>query len=596
MHVSRTLLFCLTLATLILSPLSQASDAFPGTGSFSSGSNSAALLTPQQQTFLPVHLAYQLQASYLPGEQPELQLRWTIAPDYFLYQHAFKVELNGTALTLNLPAGKAKYDELLQRDVVLYRDLFTLSVTLPADTALPATLQVHSQGCADAGLCYPPQVELVTIDRAGIAAVSLPAGPLPTTALPAQPGSNALSGNPLSLVGALLAAVLGGVLLNLMPCVFPVLSLKALSLAGSHQSAHSLHKHGWSYTAGAVATFTAIAALMLALRASGEAIGWGFQLQNPVFVALLVYLFLLISLNLLGFWQIGHRFSGAGQSLTEGHSLRASFFTGALATLVASPCTAPFMAGALGYAITQTTGLALGVFAALGFGMALPYLLLTYSPTLTRRLPRPGAWMETLRQLLAFPLLLTALWLLWVAGRQTGSDGLVAILCGALALGFAIWLWQHQPRRRWQQVIAIAALLAALWPLASLESTPARASDKHDWQPYSDQRLQELLQQRQAVFVNLTADWCITCLANEKSALDTDATVAAFRKAGIVRLKGDWTNYNPEITRLLAQFDRSGVPLYLLYSGAPGRQPLILPQILREKTVLEAINQVIPGN
>ncbi|MYM63280.1 protein-disulfide reductase DsbD [Pseudomaricurvus sp. HS19] len=593
MHVSRTLLFCLTLATLLLTPFAQASDAFPGSSSFSSASNSSALLTPQQQTFLPVHQAYQLRATYLPGEQTLLQLSWTIAPDYFLYQHAFKVELNGTALPLELPAGKAKYDELLQRDVVLYRDLFTLSVNLPADTALPTVLQVHSQGCADAGLCYPPQVELVSIDSAGITSISLPAGPAPS----ARPERNSsLPGNPLSLLGALLAAVLGGALLNLMPCVFPVLSLKALSIAGSHQSAHSLHKHGWSYTAGAVTTFTAIAALMLALRASGEAIGWGFQLQNPVFVALLVYLFLLMSLNLLGFWQVGHRFSGAGQSLTEGHSLRASFFTGALATLVASPCTAPFMAGALGYAITQTPWVALGVFAALGFGMALPYLLLTYSPALTRRLPKPGAWMETLRQLLAFPLLLTALWLLWVAGRQTGSDGLVAILCGALALGFAIWLWQHQPRRRWQQFIAIAALLAALWPLASLETTPVQASESHDWQPYSDQRLQELLQQRQPVFVNLTADWCITCLANEKSALDTETTVAAFRDAGIVRLKGDWTNYNPEITGLLAQFDRSGVPLYLLYNGAPGSPPLILPQILREKTVLEAINQVAPYN
>lgn len=546
------------------------------------------LLTPTtgKASFLPVEEAYRLSAQRVTDPDtgaPLLSLHWDVAPGYYLYQHALKVVLDAEPLPLATPPGLQKYDDYFERELQVYYHSLDLLIPLP-DHADNLTLTVHSQGCADAGLCYPPQQQLLRLQNGEAEVV--------TAALPAAP---ARSGAPaFSLWLALAGALAGGVLLNLMPCVFPVLSLKALSLAGHGGNPQQQRGHGWAYTLGAVTTFVAIAAVMLALRQAGQAIGWGFQLQSPLVVALLAYLFFILGLALSGFIQLSGRFSGSGQSLTEGGSYRASFFTGALATVVASPCTAPFMGGALGFAVTQPAPLALLVFATLGLGMAMPFLLLTYFPTLSRHLPKPGAWMETLKQLLAFPLYLTAVWLLWVVGRQTGSDSVALLIAGAIGLAFAVWLWQHRPVRLLQKLAALAVLAAALYPLgdlnnARLSAAAERAVLEDQWQPYTQARLQQLLASGTPTFVNLTADWCITCLANEKVALDTEATQQAFAAAGIVKLKGDWTHYNPEITHLLAEFDRNGVPLYLLYSGKMGAPPVILPQILREQTVIHAI-------
>ncbi|WP_439135955.1 protein-disulfide reductase DsbD family protein [Pseudomaricurvus sp.] len=614
------LLTCLLLLATSLLPLnSQANNPFGSASTdltrqssmSASPANSATdnlfANNPGEVSFLPVEQAYQLSATVVDGSQlaepidgSVLSLHWDIAPKYYLYQHQLKAVFNNAPLSAELPDGINKYDDYYERDLTVYYDSLDLLVPLPAhNESEPLLVTVHSQGCADAGLCYPPQQQQIRIHQ-GKAEVLAAPGPQSLSISALSDTGQGSTGNT-SFWLALFGALIGGLLLNLMPCVFPVLSLKALSLARSRENPHQQHLHGWAYTFGVIATFVAIATVMLLLRQAGQAIGWGFQLQSPLVVALLAYLFFIMGLGLSGFIQLGGQLSGSGQSLTEGHSYRASFFTGALASIVASPCTAPFMGGALGFAVTQPTPLALTVFAVLGFGMALPFLLLTYFPSLSQRLPKPGQWMETLKQLLAFPLFLTALWLLWVVGRQTGSDTVVALSAGALGLTFAAWLWQHQPARVTQKVLAVVVLITALWPLSNLNNSDhsdltQEAALANQWQPYSQERLDQLLANGTPTFVNLTADWCITCLANEKIALDTETTLNAFEQAGIVKLKGDWTHYNPEITHLLSQFGRNGVPLYLLYSGKINEPPVILPQILREQTVKNAIESLKTAN
>ena len=586
----------LTVLTLTVVNISHAqtlstADEFFGQASLQQNSAASDALT-QETEFLPVEQAYQLSIT-LNGEQSDtLTLRWNIADGYYLYRHMFDATLNGEKLSLSLPTGKTKYDEYFEKDLEVYYGAVEIEAQLPKTVAEDAsTLRVRSQGCADAGLCYPPHTEQFNVTAKSIN--QLEAAPLP--------GSEPLAATAVvnsslaSYFLAIMGALLGGLILNLMPCVFPVLSLKALSLAGSSQSEHSKHVHGWVYTLGAATMFVVVAAIMLALRQAGQAVGWGFQLQSPLVIALLVYLFFSMGLFLSG--QFSSRLStmsNLGNSLTQGNNLRSSFFTGVLATVVASPCTAPFMGSALGYAITQPAPLALGIFAALGIGMGLPFLLLSYYPALNRILPKPGPWMERLKQLLAFPLYLTALWLLWVLGRQAGSDAIVWTLAGAVSIAFALWILQSTPLRSWQKALALAAMLAATLPLKSLQQgvlgyQPEPQALSNGWQPFTQQRLAQLRDSGTPVLVNLTADWCITCLANEKVALDRPATLDALDRAGVVKLKGDWTRYDPEITRVLNQYGRSGVPLYLLFSNNGGSKPLILPQLLTENLVITAV-------
>lgn len=400
-----------------------------------------------------------------------------------------------------------------------------------------------------------------------------------------------------SLPLMLLFAVLGGLLLNLMPCVFPVLSLKALSLASSGDSrkAHAL----W-YSAGVILTFLAIAGLLLALRASGAALGWGFQLQNPWLIAAMSLLFVAIGLNLSGVYQVAMRLMSIGSSQQPAQGARGSFATGVLAVIVASPCTAPFMGVALGYAIVQPAAVALAIFAALGFGLALPFLLIAWLPALAKRLPRPGLWMERFKQWMAVPMYLTAVWLSWVFGRQTGVDSMALLLIATVLLGTMLWwlgLRQMQPRPSISGGLLTLALLslcllsvAAALRVAATPSSNTAVSAEQSWQVWSAAKLAELQQLGQPVFVNMTADWCITCLANEKIALDTDATRALFEQHNIAYLKGDWTLQDPAITAYLGQFSRNGVPLYVLYW--PGHEPQVLPQLLTPAIVQNYITQL----
>jgi thiol:disulfide interchange protein DsbD len=391
------------------------------------------------------------------------------------------------------------------------------------------------------------------------------------------------------LLAALFFAFLGGLILNLMPCVFPVLSIKILSLVESHHDGSSIRLHGLAYAGGVVASFVAIAVLLISLRAGGEAIGWGFQLQSPIVVSMVAYLFLVIGLNLLGVFEIGGTLMSLGSSGGSSRGYLGSVSTGVLATIVAAPCTAPFMGAAVGYALIQDPATGVLVFASLGLGMALPYVLLCYAPGLLARLPRPGQWMVVMKQLLAFPMFASAVWLLWVLGVQAGPDAMMQVLTGALLIAFALWLL-NQSGSAVARLSALLLVFAAIYIGATQETRVVRSSlDSTDGEAgvYSRNAL-AIAQQKGPVFVNFTAAWCITCKVNELNALDVDSVKLAFKDNAITYLKGDWTNEDPGITAALQEYGRTGVPLYLLYAKDASRAT-VLPQILTPGIVLDAL-------
>ncbi len=455
-----------------------------------------------------------------------------------------------------------------------------------------------SQKLGDYFVKAPAQVDgvLVVHDGDAVKAWEIHAQPGAVEAVPQGAASAAgaaatASPAPLNLVLVLLSALLGGLILNLMPCVFPVLSIKAISLIEARvKVARRQRGHALAYTFGVLATFAGLAGLLLLLRGGGAAVGWGFQLQQPVFVAALAYLFFAMGLSMSGLVQFGTRLMGVGQGLAADSGYRGSFFTGVLAVAVASPCTAPFMGTALGYALGQPAALSLLVFLALGLGLALPFLLIGFFPQLGRLLPRPGAWMETFKQVMAFPLYLSVVWLLWVLGGITDRNGMAVALLGLTLVAFALWLW-HRPGRV-AALLRLAALLAALGLLTApqirtVSASPGAATRVDAIEPWSEQRVAELRAQGRTVFVDFTADWCITCKVNEHVALDTAAVHQAFAAQQVVWLQGDWTRADPAITRLLAQYGRSGVPLYLLY--VKGGEPKVLPQLLTPSMVVDAL-------
>jgi thiol:disulfide interchange protein DsbD len=406
-----------------------------------------------------------------------------------------------------------------------------------------------------------------------------------------------------ALPSLVLLAVLGGLILNLMPCVFPVLSIKAIGLveqAKKHPA--EVRAKGLVFAAGVVSSMLTLAVVLLALRAGGEQIGWGFQLQSPLFVTLMVYLLLAVGLNLSGVFEIGGGFAGVGDGLTRGEGYRASFFTGVLTTLVATPCTAPFMAAAVGAALTQSPMVALVIFTALGVGLSLPYLLLSFAPWTRRVLPKPGAWMDTLKQIFAFPMYASAAWLLWVLSQQTSSLGLGVALTGAILIAFAGWAYQKSKSSgRTGRLTALATALAAfvlavLLPLrfddvasASAAGAAAVVRDAGGWQPYDAGRAAEITAAGRPLLINFTASWCLTCLVNERNAFSDEAVRAVFRDKGVTLMKGDWTNRDPAITKALSAFGRAGVPLYVVYNAKPGSsEPLVLPQLLTANIVHDA--------
>ena len=406
-----------------------------------------------------------------------------------------------------------------------------------------------------------------------------------------------------SLAVLLLFAILGGMILNLMPCVFPVLSIKAIGLveqAKNHPAA--VRAKGLVFAAGVVSSMLGLAGVLLVLRAGGEQVGWGFQLQSPLFVTLLVYLLLAVGLNLSGVFEVGGGLAGVGDGLTQGDSYRASFFTGVLTTLVATPCTAPYMAVAAGAALSQPPFFALCIFAALGFGLALPYLVLSFAPWLRRGLPKPGAWMDTLKQVFAFPIYASAAWLLWVLAQQSSSLGLGAALAGAILIAFAAWAYEKSKssasrgRVAALATAALAVLLAIVLPVrfadvAAAASGPSAGGGQaaDGWQRYDAAQVAKLNAAGRPLLVNFTASWCLTCLVNERNAFNDSAVQEVFRKKGVTLMKGDWTNRDPAITQALAAFGRAGVPLYVVYNGKAGSaEPVVLPQLLTASVVQSA--------
>ncbi len=388
---------------------------------------------------------------------------------------------------------------------------------------------------------------------------------------------------------AIVLAFLGGILLNLMPCVFPVLALKAMGLSRGENLAEKRHE-AWIYTAGVLASFLGLAAVLLGLRATGAALGWGFQLQNPAVVAALAVMLGFFGLAMAGWTQIGMGLMGMGQNLTQGKSPRAAFFTGVLAVVVASPCTAPFMGAALGFAVTQPAIIALAIFGSLGLGLAAPILLIALVPALATRLPRPGPWMDKFKHVMAIPLIGTAAWLFWVVANQAGY---LALGLSVLALLVLAVVTRQSPQGRW---VDSAGLRTGGWVLAAALAVtpamlpPAAARVAGDWEPWSAERVAELRAAGQPVFVDFTADWCISCLVNEKTALSDASVQKLLVEKELVLLKADWTRQDPAITAGLAEFDRNGVPLYLVYNRQGEVE--VLPQLLTPGIVRAALEKL----
>lgn len=416
------------------------------------------------------------------------------------------------------------------------------------------------------------------------------------------PGAGGAPAADMSFALALVFAFLGGIILNVMPCVLPVLVMKAMSFVRhSGVSAAERRKDALFYTAGVLAAFTALVGSLMALRAGGAAIGWGFQLQSPVFVTVVAYVMLLLGLNLSGVFVVGGNF-GIGQSLTAKPGATGSFFTGLLAVVVAAPCTGPFMGAAVGYALTQPPVMSLAIFEALALGLAFPYLLLAFVPAAGRLLPRPGVWMDRVKQVLAFPLYGAAAWLIWVLAQQVDPIGLALAFAGVVAVGFAGWIYgiAQQSAERGRRVglgfagLAVIAVIAAVFSLndraaaAPAANTGGAVAEGAPSEPFTAARLKELQAAGRPVLVNFTAAWCLTCIVNERVALSHQEVVDALKGGNVAYLKADWTNQNPEITSALHALGRDGVPLYVLYDGKGGA-PKILPQLLTPGIVADAI-------
>lgn len=459
-----------------------------------------------------------------------------------------------------------------------------------------------------------PPGELVGVlaTKAGAWEVTAVAGDPPSQASGlGAPPSEAASPNQTTagLAGALLFAFLGGLILNLMPCVFPVLSMKAASLAGHAHETSKARLQGLAFLLGVVATFLALAGALLAVRAGGAAVGWGFQLQSPLVIAGLALLMLLVALNMSGVFEIGTSVQGVGAGASAKGGVSGAFLTGALAVVVAAPCTAPFMAGALGYALTQPPVIALGVFLALALGFAAPFVAVTFSPGALKLLPRPGGWMEVLKKGLAFPMYGAALWLVWVFAQQAGPIALGQVLVAGVLAAFGAWLYGlGQTRRAEGKPAAVSMILGLLAVIAALglaataalsAKAPVAASTAEAPTPggpgltaeaWSPEKVKALQAEGRPILVDFTAAWCVTCQVNEKVALSGSKVAEAFKAQNAVLLKADWTNRDPVIAKALAEFNRVGVPLYLVYPKNGG-EPVILPQLLTEGMVIEAIEK-----
>jgi thiol:disulfide interchange protein/DsbC/DsbD-like thiol-disulfide interchange protein len=396
-------------------------------------------------------------------------------------------------------------------------------------------------------------------------------------------------------------AFLGGIILNLMPCVFPVLFIKGLALVQSSGEERSrMRAHGLVYTLGIVASFWAVVAVLLALRAGGRQFGWGFQFQSPGFIAIMALFLFFLALSLAGMFEIGLTLTSAGSGLASKQGYAGSFFTGVLAMVVATPCTAPFMGAAIGFALAQSAGVTFAIFTALALGLAAPYLLLSFNPAWTRLLPRPGAWMEVLKQATAVPIFATVIWLVWLFAQSAGVNALLGLLGGFLLLAIAGWVLGRWPMKGFASVAAaLIGILAIALPIYAAEkygfvpdavTHGAAAEGPSAWEPFTPQLVEGYRAQGKAVLVDFTASWCLSCQVNEKVVLDREDVQKRLKESGIALVRADWTRHDETIAQTLAGLGRSGVPTYVLYSGVAGEPPNILPEVLTTGIVFDALD------
>ena len=543
---------------------------------------------------LPVGEAYQLSAdATTPGV---IKLHWTIAKEYYLYRGQMKFA-GGDGVTVGkagLPDGTKYHDEYLG-DVETYHNSIDAGVPY---TLAPGTrrikLSVRFQGCheVDPKVCYPPHTEELDLPVSGVS-VSGAGGTTNTPANPPMTNGHGAPSGATGLIAALCLAFAGGLILNLMPCVLPVLSIKVVGLLESGEDVAKARRHALAYTLGVLCSFTTIGLAIVTLRSAGHAFGWGAQLQQPLLVGVLACLMVAVGLSMSGVVQFGTSLGNLGRPLAAHTGAVGDFFTGVLAVAVASPCVAPFMGAALGYAFAAPRLAALLVFLTLGLGLALPFLLVGFIPALGRFLPRPGAWMETLRQILAFPMYLTAVWLVWVLANERGADAVGLVLVAAVLLAMSLW-WFERSRSRGAMSKALAVVLTLLvsLPLYQLTQLPApamRGTSEANVVAYTPEKLAALRAANTPVFVDMTADWCITCKANEHAVLDTPSFHALLQRTRAVYMRGDWTDVDPTIEAFLEQYNSPGVPLYVVFpkSGGQGEQ---LPNVLTAAIVEKALN------
>ncbi|MBV7430435.1 MULTISPECIES: protein-disulfide reductase DsbD [unclassified Acidovorax] len=497
---------------------------------------------------------------------------------------SWKQAWNGTVWTAQIPLSAQRSNSPTLMPVVLAEQMAAHATGPDTRTGYRAELKVLGT--------WPPAASVASVSPALEAALKANAAQAGGAAASAA-GSGA---SPLTLAAALLGALLGGLILNLMPCVFPVLAIKVVGFTRHAQDRRAHRLSGMAYAAGVVLSFMLLGALMLGLRAAGEAIGWGFQLQSPAVVASLAALFTLIALNLAGVFEFGQFLPSSVASLQARHPVADSFLTGVLAVAVASPCTAPFMGASLGLTATLPAPQALAVFAALGLGLALPFLAASFIPAVARALPRPGAWMDTFRKLMAFPMLATVVWLVWVLGQQSGIDGAGALLILLVGLSLVVWALSLAGRARvWMASVSIAAMALLVWAFAPhITTMPATQAapqvSANGWQPWAPGAAEQIVATGRPVFVDFTAAWCVTCQYNKKTTLADADVIADLQARNVALLRADWTRRDPDITAALAALGRSGVPVYVFYR--PGKPPVVLTEVLSVDEVRSTIAQL----
>ncbi len=494
------------------------------------------------------------------------------------------------------PADSGYMDYASEQHLVSDGDAHTLALPLARQNLPASELPERIRG-------------VLRVDQPGFPhawAIDVPLASTPPDGAPAtSAAATASAPPPIGLAAALLGAFIGGMILNLMPCVFPVLSLKVLGFVQhSHGSRWRARAHGLVYALGVMLSFWVLAAILVALQAAGGDAGWGYQLQNPVFVALMALLIFAVGLNLAGVFDIGiglMNAAGRAQEHVGSTGYAGSLGTGVLATLLATPCTAPFMGAAVGFALSQSPAIIMLVLSALGLGMAIPYVVLAWFPALTRVLPRPGPWMESFKQLLAFPMFAVAAWLVWLFGNQlAGSEATLVLMIALLALGLGGWLYGRWGaasaagvRKRLAQGAAVALLAVAIaLPVGAVRHDAALAAgtaEALDWQPFSDERVAELRDDGRMVFVDFTADWCLTCQWFERTVLASASVREAFAEHNVALVKADWTNQDEHITQALARFDRRSVPFYVLYPADADAEPIVLGEFITRAQVRDAI-------